>query len=67
VHNFENMIICNIVPVNHMETFIFTLQIFCYNMTSVINGKIDFVVTNLATCLTYICEINVLINTLMAS
>jgi hypothetical protein len=28
-------------------------------MASVVNGKIDFVVTNLETCLTYLCEINV--------
>jgi hypothetical protein len=36
-------------------------------MASVVNGKIDFVVTNLATCLTYLCEINVLMNIFMAS
>jgi hypothetical protein len=35
-------------------------------MASVVRGKIDYVVTNLATCLTYLCEINVLMNIFMA-
>jgi hypothetical protein len=58
-----------------MEIFMFTLQIFCNNntnfvlvhMASVVNGKIDFVVTNLVTCLTYLCEMDVLMNIFMAS
>ncbi len=36
-------------------------------MASVVNGKIVFVVTNLATCLTYLCEINFLMKIFMAS
>jgi hypothetical protein len=36
-------------------------------MANVVNGKIDFVVTNSATGLTYLCEINVLMNIFMAS
>jgi hypothetical protein len=36
-------------------------------MASVVNGKIDCVVRNLATCLTYLCEIKFLMNIFMAS
>jgi hypothetical protein len=36
-------------------------------MANVVNGKIDFVVTNSATGLTYLCEINVLMKIFMAS
>jgi citrate lyase alpha subunit len=35
-------------------------------MASIVNGKIDIVVTNLATCLTYLCEMNVLMHIFMA-
>jgi hypothetical protein len=75
VHKFGNMIVCNIVALNHMEMFMFTLQIFC-------NNKYKFCTCSYGKCckwknrlcgykfgnmLNILCEIKFLMNIFMAS